>query len=61
MICTASDSYGLFDCNHCLIEALQRCRERNKAAYSKWGQQLKRENPERYERIKAQLEGSKNE
>lgn len=61
MQCTASEKSGLFECNCCLLEALQRCRKQNPQAFSKWGAQLRQEDPERYQIIKAELEGVKNE
>lgn len=57
MNCTSSEHYGAFNCVHCLVEALIRCRAKNKAAFSAWGAQLQRENPAMYEQVKLILKG----
>lgn len=57
--CTCNAEYGLYECLHCQIEALQRCKAQNKTAYSKWGAQMREEDPERYQLIKNELEKEK--
>lgn len=59
MECTAADEYGSFDCTHCLVEALIRCKRQNERAYKLWGMQLKRERPDQYERARLILRSEK--
>lgn len=57
MQCTASDKNGLFECDHCFTEAMRRAKEQSPAGWAKWMEQ----ESERCERIRAELEGVKNE
>jgi hypothetical protein len=56
LICTAQDKYGLFDCPCCWLAAYQRSQPSVKIF---WRDQLKRENPEKYEKIRLILQGDK--
>lgn len=57
MDCTASESYGLYSCDHCFTEVMRKLKEESPEAWEKW----KAQEFERCERIRAQLEGNKND
>jgi len=52
MDCTANEHYSSFDCAHCLIDALIRCKSQNSEAYKKWIEQIRENNPDMHSKIR---------
>ena len=55
--CNISECYGLFESDECLIAALVRCKAQNQEAFLAWGRQLRKENPDQFNRIKSIMKG----